>query len=385
MTDLGTAQKRNPALIKVSLLSKGISFDMDLFRNSKDVFYENQYVYGRTNKGAMPQHRLPQILKLGNGVVTALLRRENSPWQLKLMDSIPQLYYEGRYVQDVELPERPPYFGMLFSDGTPSKSLITVAGESIPGFFLYPRCFYFERGVPCGFCSLKGNRRTSGRNMAMGFTKDNIVDGTRLFQKTEWKVIPIILISAGTAPADKETREHIISLIRTVYEALDPKVPIHALVHPPNDLDLIGEYREAGLTSIAFNLEVFGRETFMRMCPGKHRFYGYDRWLEALNVAKTVFGRYKAFGGLVWGLESAESTMEGNRYFMENGIGIASNIFHADQHSVMAGCPHPSEEMILSIARNQRQLYLEHPDAKTIFPISMRSTVDWEVKRGDFD
>lgn len=107
------AQKNNPARIKVSLLSEGIAFDIDLFRNFKGSFYENQYVYGRTSTGVMPPHRLPQILKLGNGVVTALLRRENTHWQLRLRDNIPQLYYGGEYIQDVELPERPPYFGKL--------------------------------------------------------------------------------------------------------------------------------------------------------------------------------------------------------------------------------------------------------------------------------
>ena len=382
--NIGTVQKSNPAGVKVSLLSKGIAFDLNLFRDIDDRFYENQYVYGRTSMKVMPSHRLPQILKLGEGVVTAILRREDSPWQLKLRGNIPQLHYDGKHVQDVELPQRPPYFGKLLSDGTQSESIIAVAGESTPGFFLYPRCFYFERGVPCGFCSLRGNRSTSGKGMAMDFTEANIAEATRLFQKTIWKDIPVVSFTAGTPNTDTETREYVIRLIRAVYDALDPKIPIHALVHPPNDLDLVEEYKKAGVTSIAFNIEVFDRETFMRVCPGKDEFYGYDNWFEALNVARDVFGRYMAFGGLVWGLENIESTMEGNRYLIENGIGIASNIFHSDQHSVMARYPHPSEEDILRIIEHQQNLYLEHPDARTIFPLSMRSTVDWEVKRGDF-
>ncbi len=377
------AQKGAPAKTKISLLSKGIAFDLSLFKDFPGTFYDNQYVYGRTSQGALPEHRLPQILRLGDGVVTALLRRRNSPWQLKLEGEIPRLYFGGKYVQDVELPERPPYFGKVLGDGIRSESVIAVAGESTPGFFLYPRCFYFGRGEPCGFCSLKGNRATSGRAMAMDFTEDLVGKATRLFQNTAWKGIPVISISAGTPATDEESMEQVIRLIRAVYDALDPKLPIHALVHPPNDLNLIEQYKRAGLTSIAFNLEVFGRDAFARLCPGKEKFYGYDRWLEALRVARDVFGKYSAFCGLVWGLEPAASTMEGNRYFLENGIGIASNIFHADQHSLMAAYSHPAEELILEVAMNQRQLYAEHPDARTIFPVSMRSTLDWEVKRGD--
>jgi len=374
----------NPSEIKVSLLSKGISFDMDLFKYYEGKFYDNQFVYGRTSKGVMPQHRFPQLILLGDGVVSAILRREKSPWNLRIENRTVKLYHNDRYIQDVGLPERPPYFDKKLSDGTPSESIIAVAGEDIPGFFLYPECFYFGEGLPCGFCSMKNTRRTAGRHMISEFSEDSIAEATRLFQQTKWRDIPIISVTTGTPRTDDETRKYVLRIIKAMYDALDPKIPIHVLTHPPDDFDVIGEYKDAGVTSIAFNLEVFDRDMFEKICPGKQRYYGYDKWLEALDEAKNVFGRYKAFCGLVWGLEPPQSSMEGNRYFIERGIGIASNIFHADPNSVMAKYPHPTEEQILEIARHEYQLFLEHPEANTIFPVSMRSTVDWEAKRGDF-
>jgi len=187
----------------------------------------------------------------------------------------------------------------------------------------------------------------------------------------------------GTCQTDDETREKVIKPIKLMYDALEEKIPIHILAHPPNDYNLIEEFKEAGVTSIAFNLEVYNRQRFEEVCPGKAKYYGYDHWEEALMQAKDVFGEFQVYCGLVRGLESPESTIVGHKYFLERGIGIASNIFHADPKSILRTFPHPTEEQILQIARAESDIYKQNPQVGTIFSVSMRSTLDWEVHRGD--
>ena len=63
----------------------------------KDSFYDNQFVYGKTSQHVTPQHKFPQVLELGDEVVVALLRRENSPWNLKVEDQRVNLYFNHRY------------------------------------------------------------------------------------------------------------------------------------------------------------------------------------------------------------------------------------------------------------------------------------------------
>ena len=376
--------RKKTAELKVSLLSKGINFDMNLFKDYPKDFYDNQFVYGKTSSNVKPEHRFPQVLVLGDGIISAVLRRENSPWNLKIEEDEIIVCKDDRYVKTVSLPEKPPYFGKKLSDGTPSESIVAVAGEDTPGFFLYPKCFYFSEGAQCGFCSMKSARKTVGKHMTSDFTEDNVTEATKLFQKTKWRDIPIISVTTGTPINDGETRKFVIKMIKTMHEALEPKIPIHVLAHPPYDLGVLEEYKDAGVTSIAFNLEIFDKKLFEKNCPGKHKFYNYDKWLKALDCAKDTFGEYNVFCGLIWGLEPTESTINGNEYFLERGIGIASNIFHADPQSVLSKHPHPTEEDILQIAEAQDELYLKNQLAKTIFPVSMRSTIDWEVYRGDF-
>src|SRR3989338_2530541 len=251
------------AKIKASLLAKGINFDLDLFKQIEKPFYDNQFVYGKTSENITPEHKFPQILGLGNKVITALLRRENSPWSLRIEEGEVQLYNSNNHIMTVELSE------------------------------------------------------------------ENIAEATRLFQNTPWRDIRLISVTMGTCKTDKETREKVIKPIRWMYDALDPKIPIHILAHPPNDYDLIGEFKDAGVTSIAFNLEVYNPQRFEEICPGKAQLYGYEKWVEALMQAKNVFGDYNTFCGLIWGMESQESTIAGHQYFLEEKIGIASNVFHS--------------------------------------------------------
>jgi len=151
--------------LKASLLAKGIDFDLDLFKQIQKPFYDNQFVYGKTSKSVTPKHKFPQVLKLGNGIISALLRREGSPWNLRFEDGEVQLYENNEHIRTVELPERPAYFDKTLTDGTKSESIIAVAGEDTPGFFLYPDCYYFPKGNPCGFCSMINTRRTVGKYM----------------------------------------------------------------------------------------------------------------------------------------------------------------------------------------------------------------------------
>lgn len=373
--------------LKASLLSKGINFDLDLFtkykERSKKDYYENTYGYCHTNRDILRKHRFPQVLCLGDDIVVSCLRRENTPWNLRIDGDNLNLYHNNDYNRTLNLPEALPFFGKRLSDGTLSDEIISVSGAVTPGFFLHPKCYYFPQGVPCGFCSLMPTRNTVGKSLLTEFNEQNISEATKLFQNTKWRDIPLITNTCGTPENDEETRRTIIEPLRYLYEALDPKIPIHVLAHPPNDLKLIHEFKVAGVTTIAFNLEIYDRERFREICPGKDKYYGYDKWWEALDYAKEVFGEYNVFCGLVWGLESPESTMEGIEFILSRGIGFASNVFHADPHSRLGKYPQPSEEDILKMARRESALFLEYPKAKTIYTVSMRNTLDWEIYRGD--
>jgi hypothetical protein len=366
---------------KISMISRGISFDLDMFLETDKQYYENTYGYCITNKDVKRQHRLPQVLLLGDRLVVSVLRRDNSPWTLRFEGDDLVLYRDGAFVQTVELPEALPFFGKTLQDGARTEDVISAYGAVTPGFFLYPDCFYFDEGKPCGFCSLRKARRSVGKPLVTQFPPGRMAETTRIIQNSGWD-IPMITNTCGTPRDDEGTRREILEPLKAIHEASEPKIKIHLLAHPPNDFKLIDEYKAAGITSIAFNLEVYDRKHFADVCPGKDQFYGYDKWWDALAYAKDVFGEYDVYCGLVWGVEPLESSMDGMEDILSRGIGIATNVFHADPGSVMAKRPQPPEEDIIALAACEAGLYRKYPKARTIYDVSMRNTIDWEIHNG---
>lgn len=370
--------------LKIALLCNGLDFDINIFSDIKREFYENQFVYNITSKGIQNIHKFPQILCLENKVISALLRRPESKWGIKAGERDILITYEGEPFSIAQYPEKPAYFGKRLSDGSLSDKVIAVAGAETPGFFFYSDCTYFSRGVPCKFCSIRGTRKTVGKEMISNFTKEQLTEATRLFQKTPWRNIPVISITTGTFPDNDEGTKYISDLVRSIYDALDPKIPIHLLTMPPNDFDLINKYKQAGVTTLAFNIEVFDESLFKEICPGKEKYHGYKPFVKSFDVARKIFGDYNVFCGFVWGLEPVESTVAGYKYFLDRGISVSSNVFHSDQKSVYANRSHPSENYVKELCNAQTELHQEYPRFKPIFPCSMRSTLDYEIYRGDF-
>lgn len=370
---------------KISIISKGLEFDYEMFESCSQRYYENTYGYCVTNQGVRRDHRLPQVLHLADGLVVSVLRRDGSPWQLRFDDEQLTLYRDGRQAQAVGLPEPLPFFGKTLSDGARTDEVISAYGAVTPGFFLFPDCYYFNDDKACGFCSLRVARRSVGRPLTMKFTYQRMRETTHHILNSGWD-IPMITNTCGTPRDDELTKRFILEPLKGIRDACEEEnahdVKIHLLAHPPEDLSLLDAFKAAGVTSIALNLEVYDRKRFAEVCPGKDQDYGYDHWWEALDYARDVFGAWDVYCGLVWGIEPLQSSMEGMEAILERGIGVATNIFHADPGTPMAHHPQPSEEDIFALAECEHGLYRKYPDARTIYDVSMRNTIDWEVHNG---
>ncbi|CAM3824241.1 radical SAM protein [Kibdelosporangium persicum] len=372
---------RSSLVNKISIISHGLRFDLDMFESSAERYYENTYGYCITNRGAQRRHRLPQVLLLGDELVVSVLRRDNSPWTLRYDGDELNLYYDGEWRQSVGLPEALPFFGKTLTDGVRTDDVISAYGAVTPGFFLYPDCHYFDKGAQCRFCSLRAARSTIAKPLVTDFPRRRIMEATRHIQNSGWH-IPMITNTTGTPVDDEDIRHTILEPLKAIHDACDPKIKMHLLTHPPQDFSIIEEFKRVGVSSIAFNIEIYDRKLFSSICPGKDRLYGYDKWWDALAYARDVFGDYQVYCGIIWGLEPVESSMEGMEDILDRRIGLATNVFHADPGTAMARRPQPSVADITALAEYEGKLYRKYPDAGTIYDVSMRNTIDWEVHNG---
>jgi hypothetical protein len=95
------------------------------------------------------------------------------------------------------------------------------------------------------------------------------------------------------------------------------------------------ELFDAGLRAFGCYFEIWDREKFKKVCPGKEKYIGYDEFLERTLKTVEIFGEGNVLAGFVPGCEMApppygfgadnldeavSSTLEGFKFLLENGI-----------------------------------------------------------------
>ena len=99
----------------------------------------------------------------------------------------------------------------------------------------------------------------------------------------------ITYVDFNTGHYDGDTYLDILEpYIRRVKEETD--VMIGVQTPPHSDLARYHELRRMGVNRVSFCFEIWNRDRFVEVCPGKHRQYGLDRYLEAIRYCAQEVG-----------------------------------------------------------------------------------------------
>jgi biotin synthase-related radical SAM superfamily protein len=94
-----------------------------------------------------------------------------------------------------------------------------------------------------------------------------------------------------------------------------------AVIGAPLDLSVIEKYKEAGYRTIGINIEIWDKNIFKAICPGKEKECGgWEHWVKALEEAVEIFGHGRVRSSLVSGIEPRQSILEGVEYLASKGV-----------------------------------------------------------------
>ena len=96
---------------------------------------------------------------------------------------------------------------------------------------------------------------------------------------------------------------------------------------PPQDLETLREFKDAGVTELAMNLEIWDAGLARHWMPGKG-LIPRERYLDALEFASELWGRTGSVrSAFVVGLEPEDSLLEGIRRVCQAGAAPILSIF----------------------------------------------------------
>ena len=203
-------------------------------------------------------------------------------------------------------------------------------------------CVFKEMDCGCLFCDLPRGR--------LDFDVKKAKSAFDWFkEKTDFRHV---LIGGGSS-GQSDDFYGICALAKHI-RSKDSHMPIYAMCLPPSDLHMLAQMKEAGVTDVAFNIELCDRRLRAEYMPAKGRIPISDYWC-ALEEARKVWPEPNAVkSALIVGLESDESFFAGVEELAKRGVSPVLSVFRPLRGTAMENVIPPSNEKLLELLEKAR-------------------------------
>ncbi len=307
------------ARLKLDVLFEGIRYSPALgeaARHAFPNFYPYRFQPGEPDPTGTGKATIPYLLTTPDGTLMRIKGNGASAWVIEgsandgyrlLNDADP-----GRAL-DAGFAPLPAWLGATTRDAFP----MARAGVSLHGDMavvnVAPGCEYFlhkvdGRSMRCTFCAYGA---PDERTAHLGQVAGEVSLPRRTYERlgetlraacAETEIRHLYLVGGSLTDWHEEARRY-LELAAEVRKHNPDAIPVTC---GSGALPREAQQRLHGeglVDAVCFNLEVWSEDLFRRVCPGKHRYVGYARWLQALEDAVSLWGRGRVYSAMVAGIE----------------------------------------------------------------------------------
>jgi len=296
--------RSNPALVKLDLYCKGLRLDDSCLVEEDGG---RKVLRTRAGLGSGLELILPGNLWT-NAPVTERFAAD-SPYTLHRENGRYLLRWNGDDVTAVTLSPRPGWYDRQTSTAKPMTRIGTLQGTYL-GIYQAKVCEYWTvkpEKVNCKFCSV-------GLNLGIDDADDKSIDEVMEVVRAAREESGITYVDFNTGHYEGDTYLDILEpFIVRIKRELGLLVGVQTPPH--RDLRRYDHLRAIGVNRVSFCFEIFDRQLFEEVCPGKHAEYGLDHYLEAVRYCATLSRKgpkdepWVANGEIIAGLEPPESSI----------------------------------------------------------------------------
>ncbi len=260
-----------------------------------------------------------------------------SPFTIEAIDDTFVLLMDDDIVSDVSIYFVPDtLLNKYTKSGVPYDSIINLATDRIrinPA----PVCYYKKQGVSCKFCNLPENN-TSYNLIDIKEVIDYCLDNVEFRH---------FLIGGGTYSTDKNAWEIIIEVTKYIRKRSNKDIYLMSI--PPTNNDILDELKLAGITEVAFNLEMFDRVKAYNYMPGKGSI-SITQYENALTYSVSIWGSTGCVRSLlIYGFDPDEEFLRGIETLCKMGVEPIISIFRPLKNTAFEKLNPPPTINIISI------------------------------------
>ncbi|TAK18119.1 MAG: radical SAM protein [Acidobacteria bacterium] len=284
---------------------------------------------------------------------------KSSPYALHRENDQFLLMRGSEIVAPVQLSPRPKWYDKLTTSGKKMTRVGTLQGTYLA---IYPAkvCDYWVQKpdkVNCRFCSVGLNLGVDDDTVKSVEEVMEVVRAARAESK-------ITYVDFNTGHYEGDTYLDLLEpYITRIKKETGLLVGVQTPPHP--DLGRYDKLRAMGVNRVSFCFEIFDRERFREVCPGKHAQYGMDRYLDAIRYCASLADRGPATepwvvnGEIIAGLESPESSIRAINWVTSVGAVPTVCVFRPLAGTDYAKLPPPDPEPLVPVFRRLYEACME--------------------------
>jgi uncharacterized radical SAM superfamily protein len=349
------ALRENPALLKLDLYCRGARLDESCFIEGDGG---RKVLRTRAGLGSGLELILPGDLWTNVPVTEPFAA--SSPYEVCRTDAGYLLRHGDDVVAPVRLSPRPDWYDATTRSGKPMTRIGTLQGTYL-GIYQAKVCEYWTakpEKVNCKFCSV-------GLNLGVDDADEKSVSEVMEVVRRARDESGITYVDFNTGHYAGDTYLDILEpyLVRIKKEL---GLLVGFQTPPHRDFRRYDALREMGLNRVSFCFEIFDRERFRDICPGKDAEYGLDHYLDAIRYCARL-GRkgprhepWVTNGEVVAGLEPAESTIRAIDWITSEGAVPTVCVFRPLVGTDLEKESPPRTEDMLPVFRRLYEACMEH-------------------------
>jgi hypothetical protein len=345
---------RPAALLKLDLYCRGLRLD-----DSCLVEEDGGRRVLRTRAGLGSGLELILPGELWTNVPVAEPFARQSPYLLRRQGGRYLLERDGRPVALVRLSPRPAWYDATTATGKPMTRIGTLQGTYL-GIYQAKVCEYWtaKPKINCKFCSV-------GLNLGVDEAGEKSIDEVLEVVRAARDESGITYVDFNTGHYEGDTYLDLLEpYILRIKQELGLLVGVQTPPH--HDLRRYDGLREMGVNRVSFCFEVFDRQIFRELCPGKDAAYGLDRYLEAIRHCAALAAKgprrepWVTNGEIIAGLEPPESSIAAIDWIASVGAIPTVCVFRPLTGTDLEQLPPPRSEDLAPVFQRLYESSMEH-------------------------
>jgi hypothetical protein len=369
-------------IIKSDVLRLGLKFSeraLEACQQRTDILFKGYRIFSYDfEETVVYGQKMPYVIFLEDGTAdgTCIQIRSSgkSPYAIDLEeDGTFALYFDNQAIGKIHFA-RAPLFYQQTINGIPMPALVSAHSDLLY-VAVNKHCDFFSQGMQCLFCDLTPHAATQKKGETMILRKDPELTAEVLKAALGEHCFRHIFISGGTFLKGYEGLTE-VEWYAQFLEKIRKRIGCwYTATFQIQALPDEGWKRlyDTGIPSVQPNIEVWDKELFKIVCPGKAKYVGYEEWIKRTVRAVDFWGPGNVNPNFVSGIEMAqpfgfkdvnkavESTLSGFDFLMSNGVLPRQGDFWCvEAGSKLAGQEPPPLEYFVKLGKGYLELREKH-------------------------